>query len=472
METEKAKSKVAESKERLFHERKNGWDCLKPENEQVLQEYNRQYKSFLDAAKTEREAVDEIIRQIEPLGYQNLLECKSADKSYFNHYGKSIAIYRDGKNGLESGLNILVAHLDSPRLDLKQYPIYEDTDIVFFKTHYYGGIKKYQWLSRPLAIHGVVILTDGTKKEIVIGEAESDPVFTIADLLIHLSKKAQMGKTVAEFIPGEKLNVIIGARPLGQEKEDQRSKAAILELLNEKFGIKEEDFLSADLEVVPAGKARDVGLDRALIGGYGHDDRVCAYASLRAILDAETLDKPALVLLMDKEEIGSEGATGSNTWFLEMVLGEILAKSGNDQYTKLRRLLTKASCLSADVNAAVHPDWAEVHDKRNAGYLGGGLVISKFTGSGGKGGSNEANAEFVAVLRKIFTDSDIVWHMAELGKIDEGGGGTIAKFMSYYGMNVIDAGVPVLDMHSPFEIVSKIDTWNMYQGFKAFLEKA
>jgi aspartyl aminopeptidase len=281
-----------------------------------------------------------------------------------------------------------------------------------------------------------------------------------------------MGKTVAEFIPGEKLNVIFGARPLGQEKEDQRSKAAILQLLFEKYGIREEDFLSADLEVVPAGKARDIGLDRALIGGYGHDDRVCVFASLKAILDADTPEKPALVLLMDKEEIGSEGATGSNTWFLEMVMGEILAKNGNDQYQQLRRLLAKASCLSADVNAAVHPDWAEVHDKRNAGYLGGGLVISKFTGTGGKGGSNEANAEFVAVLRKIFAEADVTWHMAELGKIDEGGGGTIAKFMSYYGMNVIDAGVAVLDMHSPFEIVSKIDTWNMYRAFKAFLEKA
>lgn len=464
------KSDTARIKEELFYERVNTWDRISEKDEKKVEDYNKSYREFLDAAKTEREAVDVIVPFLEGKGYSDIFKSESADKTYYNHYGKSLAIYRTGKKALSEGLNILVAHLDSPRLDVKQNPMYEDTDLVFLKTHYYGGVKKYQWLSRPLAIHGVLVFADGSKKTVVVGEDDKDPVMTIADLLPHLAKKAQMTKNAAEFIPGEKLNVIIGSKPLGKEKEDQRTKAAVMQLLNKKYNFKEEDFLSADLEIVPAGKARNVGLDASLIGAYGHDDRVCAYASLRAIVDAKEPETASLVLLMDKEEIGSEGATGSNTWFLEMVVGEILAKSGDDEYRKLRRILSGASCLSADVNAALHPDWAEVHDKRNSGYINGGLVISKFTGSGGKGGSSEANAEFVAVLRKVFADNDVVWHMAELGKVDEGGGGTIAKYMSYYGMNVIDAGVAVLDMHSPFEIVSKADTWMMYKGFKAFLQ--
>jgi aspartyl aminopeptidase len=368
-------------------------------------------------------------------------------------------------------LRILVAHIDSPRLDLKQYPLYEDEEMAMFKTHYYGGIKKYQWVSRPLALHGVIAFPDGTVNPIIIGEDDDDPVFTISDLLPHLAGKAQMGKKASEFIPAEKLNVLIGGKPFTDDKElKDRVKLNVLSLLNDTYGITEKDFVSADLEIVPAGKARDVGLDRAFIGAYGQDDRVCAYASLRAVIDAEDSEANTMVLLLDKEEIGSEGAAGANTVIAELFLGYVLARHGLDQSAVVRRMLANAKCLSADVNAGVHPDWKEVHELRNAGYMNCGLVLSKFTGVRGKGGSNEASAEYVSYLRRLFDDNGIIWRIAELGKTDEGGGGTIAKFMSYYCMNVIDAGVSVLDMHSPFEISSKADIWMMYKAFKLFIE--
>ncbi len=458
-------------KESLTYHRINAWDQISAKENESLEKYCTGYLQFLDEAKTEREAVDYILKAIVPGGYADLQTEAESGKYFFNHYGKSIALYRDGLNPVTDGLNIIVAHIDSPRLDLKQHPLYEDEEIVFLKTHYYGGVKKYQWLSRPLAIHGVVSLKNGNNIDIKVGENESDPIFTIADLLPHLAGKAQMQKKASEFIPGEKLNLIVGTRPFNSDKElKERFKLNILNLLHDKYGIKEDDFLSADIEIVPAGKARELGFDRALIAGYGQDDRVCAYAALRAILDAADPKQASLVLLMDKEEIGSEGATGANTWFIEMVIGDVLSKMGYEEYRTLRHVISSASCLSADVNGATHPDWAEVHDKMNAGYLNAGMVISKFTGIKGKSGSNEANAEFIARLRKLFDENDVVWHSAELGKVDEGGGGTIAKFMAYYGMNVIDAGVPVLDMHSPFEITSKADVWMMYKGFKAFLE--
>jgi aspartyl aminopeptidase len=327
-------------------------------------------------------------------------------------------------------------------------------------------------VSIPLALHGTFAMKDGSIKNIVIGEKDSDPVFTIADLLPHLAANVQNTKNATEFIPGEKLNILAGSLPVNKdEKQDQRFKLNILKLFKDTYGIAEDDFLSADVELVPAGKSRDVGLDRSLLGGYGHDDRVCAYTALRAILDVEKVKKPVLVFLMDKEEIGSEGASGSNTWFPEMVVGEILALEDKDSYTAIRRTLSNAWCLSADVNAAVHPDWKDVHDLKNAAYINGGIVLTKFTGVRGKAGSSEANAEFIATLRKIFDENNITWHMAELGKVDEGGGGTIAKFMAYYGMQVIDAGVPVLGMHSPFEVVSKGDVYETYRAFQAMMNE-
>lgn len=466
-----SKSDAVKNIKKHQYKRRNVWDVISKTDLKKVNLYSELYLKFLDASKTEREAVDYVLKEIDGSGYKNIHTDKTAEKVYYNQYGKSLAIFRTGSAGLTKGLNIIVAHLDSPRLDLKQNPLYEDQELALLKTHYYGGVKKYQWLSRPLAMHGVVILQDGRRIDIVIGEKDNDPVFTIADLLPHLAGKAQMTQPASEFIPGEKLNLIVGSMPITSDiKEDSRFKLNVLKLLNEKYGICEEDFISADLEIVPAVKARDIGFDRSLVAGYGQDDRVCSYAAYRALLDAKKPKHSALILLMDKEEIGSEGATGANTWFVEMVLGEVLEKHGIIQYGDLRRWISSASCLSADVNGAVHPDWQDVHEKMNAAYLNAGLVLSKFTGIKGKSGSNEANAEFVATLRNIFNKKDIVWHIAELGKVDEGGGGTIAKFMAYYGMQVIDAGVPVLDMHSPFEITSKGDIWMMYKAFTAFLE--
>jgi aspartyl aminopeptidase len=465
------KSDPKDLKKALFLERENAWDHIPETQMKALESYMGEYRSFLDDGKTERESVDAAIEILEKAGYVDIRKTKDTKKIYYNHYGRAVAIFRQGKAPIEKNLRILVAHIDSPRLDLKQYPLYEDEELAMFKTHYYGGIKKYQWVSRPLALHGVIAFPDGTVNPVVIGEDDDDPVFTISDLLPHLAHKAQMDKKATEFIPGEKLNILIGGRPFNNDKElKDRVKLHVLSLLNDTYGITESDFVSADLEIVPAGRSRDVGLDRAFIGAYGQDDRVCSFASMKAVIDAEDPEVSSLVLLLDKEEIGSEGAAGANTVIAELVLGYVLARHGLDQSGVVRRLLANAQCLSADVNAAVHPDWKEVHDLRNAGYINGGLVLSKFTGSRGKGGSNEASAEYVARLRRLFDDNGIIWRIAELGKVDEGGGGTIAKFMSYYCMNVIDAGVSVLDMHSPFEITSKADIWMMYQAFKVFLE--
>ncbi len=465
------KTDPKELKEALFWERKNAWDHIPDPQMKHLENYMREYRSFLDLAKTERESVETAVEMLEKAGFSNIRTTKDTGKIYYNHHDRALAVFRQGKAPIQKDLRIIVAHVDSPRLDLKQYPLYEDEELAMLKTHYYGGIKKYQWVSRPMALHGVIAFPDGTVDSIVIGEAEDDPVFTVSDLLPHLAKKAQMGKKADEFIPAEKLNILFGGRPFTDDKEvKDRVKLHVLSLLNEAYGITEDDFISADLEIVPAGKARDVGLDRALIGAYGQDDRVCAFSALRAVTDTDDPDVSSLILLLDKEEIGSEGASGANTWIAELVLGYILARHGLDQSGVVRRLLANAQCLSADVNAAVHPDWKEVHELRNAAYINGGLTLSKFTGVRGKGGSNEAPAEYVAQLRDLFDRNNIVWRVAELGKTDEGGGGTIAKFMSYYCMKVIDAGVGVLDMHSPFEITSKADIWMMYRAFGAFLK--
>ncbi|MFA6619018.1 MAG: aminopeptidase [Candidatus Neomarinimicrobiota bacterium] len=465
------KTDPKELKEALFLERENAWDHIPESQMKALETYMTNYRLFLDYGKTERESAETAIEILKKAGYTDIRKTKDTKKIYYNHHGRAVAIFRQGKGPIDKNLRILVAHIDSPRLDLKQYPLYEDEEMAMFKTHYYGGIKKYQWVSRPLALHGVIAFPDGTVNPIIIGEDDDDPVFTISDLLPHLAGKAQMGKKASEFIPAEKLNVLIGGKPFTDDKElKDRVKLNVLSLLNDTYGITEKDFVSADLEIVPAGKARDVGLDRAFIGAYGQDDRVCAYASLRAVIDAEDSEANTMVLLLDKEEIGSEGAAGANTVIAELFLGYVLARHGLDQSAVVRRMLANAKCLSADVNAGVHPDWKEVHELRNAGYMNCGLVLSKFTGVRGKGGSNEASAEYVSYLRRLFDDNGIIWRIAELGKTDEGGGGTIAKFMSYYCMNVIDAGVSVLDMHSPFEISSKADIWMMYKAFKLFIE--
>ena len=419
-------------KKALFLERENAWDHIPDTQIKALESYMGDYRSFLDDGKTERESVDAAIEILEKAGYSDIRKTKETKKIYYNHYGRAVAIFRQGKAPIEKNLRILVAHIDSPRLDLKQYPLYEDEELAMFKTHYYGGIKKYQWVSRPLALHGVVAFPDGTVNPIVIGEDDDDPVFTISDLLPHLAGKAQMGKNAKEFIPGEKLNILIGGKPFVNDKDvKDRVKLHVLSLLNDTYGITEKDFVSADLEIVPAGKSRDVGLDRAFIGGYGQDDRVCSYASMKAVIDAEDPEVSSLVLLLDKEEIGSEGAAGANTVIAELVLGYVLARHGLDQSGVVRRMLANAQCLSADVNAGVHPDWKEVHDLRNAAYVNGGLTLAKFTGVRGKGGSNEASAEYVARLRRLFDDNEIIWRIAELGKVDEGGGGTIAKCFGY-----------------------------------------
>jgi aspartyl aminopeptidase len=465
------KNDPAELKKALFWERKNAWDHIPEAQLKHMENYMKTYRAFLDYGKTERESVETAIEILEKSGFADMRKTKDTNKIYYNHNDRALAVFRQGKAPIHKDLRILVAHVDSPRLDLKQYPLYEDEEMAMLKTHYYGGIKKYQWVSRPLALHGVIAFPDGSVDPIIIGEDEEDPVFTVSDLLPHLAGKVQMDKKANEFIPAEKLNILFGGKPFTNDPElKDRVKLNILSLLNDAHGITEDDFISADIEIVPAGKSREVGLDRAFIGGYGQDDRVCAYAALRAIIDEEDPEISSLVLLLDKEEIGSEGAAGANTWIAELVLGYILARHGLDQYAVIRRLLANAECLSADVNAGVHPDWKEVHELRNAGYMNGGLVLSKFTGVRGKGGSNEAPAEYVARLRDLFDKHGIIWRVAELGKTDEGGGGTIAKFMSYYCMKVIDAGVSVLDMHSPFEITSKSDIWMMYRAFCAFLQ--
>ncbi|MCK5519991.1 MAG: aminopeptidase [Candidatus Marinimicrobia bacterium] len=457
----------------LAKKRANIWDTTNDKQSKDIHETAEAYKDFLNEVKTEREAVNRAVSDLEKHGFKHIDSVKSPAKIYIPHMSKSLAAFVPGKSDISEGLNIIVAHIDSPRLDLKPSPLYEDQGLAFFKTHYYGGIKKYQWLSRALALHGVIFLKDGKKVDVRIGEDDNDPVFTIGDLLPHLAGKAQMDKKANEFIEAEKLNIIIGSKPAQKNKKNDDDikdpvKMQILTLLNERYGIKECDFASADLEIVPAGKVRDLGLDRSMLAGYGHDDRICSWAGLEAVINAKNPEKPALLLLLDKEEIGSTGATGANSWLLEVFVGRILSLYGKDQYNTMLTCLSSSACLSADVNAAVHPDWISVHDKLNAAWLNEGVVLTKYTGVRGKAGSSEASPEFIAALRVLFDKNDIAWQTAELGKTDEGGGGTIAMFMAYYGMQVIDLGVGLIDMHSPFEIASKADLYMMKKAYTAF----
>lgn len=462
-------------------ERRNAWLSYKEAEETEMEKLAKAYREFLDKGKTERECVAEIVKEAEAAGYESLeskLEkgekIKAGDKVYAVGMKKIVALFHVGTEELSGGMSILCAHIDSPRLDVKQNPLYEDTDLAYLDTHYYGGVKKYQWVTLPLAMHGVVAKKDGSIVEISIGEDVEDPVLYITDLLIHLSGK-QLQKKAAEVIEGEMLDILIGSRPLAELPDDSKKDAVkqnVLKILNEKYGIEEEDFLSAELEIVPAGKARDCGLDRSMIAGYGHDDRVCAYPSFAAMMEAGHVDRTSCCLLVDKEEIGSVGATGMQSMFFENTVAEILALMGQDSNLAVRRTLARSRMLSSDVSAAYDPAYAEAFEKKNCAYFGKGMVINKYTGARGKSGSNDANAEYLARLRRIFDDNKVAFQTAELGKVDYGGGGTIAYIAALYGMEVVDSGVAVLSMHAPWEIISKSDLYEAKKGYVAFLKNA
>ena len=462
-------------------ENKIAWEKYPEGNkqEEVFQ-FAENYRKFISDCKTERECVTFFVENAEKAGFVNLEKViaehtalKAGDRVYANNMGKGMALFVIGKESMEKGMNILGAHIDSPRLDLKQDPLYEDTDFAMLDTHYYGGIKKYQWVTLPLALHGVIAKKDGTVVEVNIGDKPGDPVFGVSDLLIHLSGE-QLEKKAAKVIEGENLDLLIGSIPMQTEDEKvkEKVKANIMNLLSKEYGIEEEDFLSAEIEVVPAGEARDYGFDRSMIMGYGHDDRVCAYPSFEAMLVSEDPEITSVCLLVDKEEIGSVGASGMQSRFFENTVAEVMAAAGSYSELALRRALAGSRVLSSDVSAAFDPNFPSVMTKRNTAYFGKGLVFNKYTGSRGKGGSNDANAEYIGKLRDIMDTNEVSFQTAELGKVDQGGGGTIAYILANYGMNVIDSGVPVLNMHAPWEIISKVDLYEAYRGYIAFLKEA
>ena len=478
-------------------EKKNIWETYDEKQLREMEHFTKEYMQFLDEGKTERECIDSIVNTIEKEGYVELADLqkkkqtvKPGDKVYAVCMNKTIVMFHVGSRPLEEGMNILGAHVDYPRLDIKQDPLYEDGGFAYLDTHYYGGVKKYQWVTIPLALHGVVIKKDGTTVEVKIGEEEDDPVFFISDLLIHLAAE-QMEKKANKVIEGEALDLIVGNRPLkltetedadmaasavggAGEDADQKKKdpvkQGVLKILKENYGIEEEDFLSAELEVVPAGRAREAGFDRSMILAYGQDDRVCAFASLKAMLELENTEKTACCILVDKEEIGSVGATGMRSQFFENSVAELLALCGGYGDLALRRCLAASMMLSSDVSSAFDPTYASSFDKKNVAYLGNGMVFNKFTGSRGKSGSNDANAEYIAYIRNIFEQENVSFQTAELGKVDLGGGGTIAYILALYGMQVIDSGVAVLNMHAPWEATSKVDVYETKRGYGAFLK--
>ncbi|MBO4242733.1 MAG: aminopeptidase [Clostridiales bacterium] len=462
---------------KLFAEYNNLYKDIGKDELEACMNFAEEYKTFLDISKTEREFVKNAIEAAEDIGFKDISKKKSlkaGDKVYQSIKDKGLVLAVVGKRPLTDGFNILGAHVDSPRLDLKPNPIYEDTEAVYFKTHYYGGIKKYQWTTIPLAIHGVIYTTDGVKHEITVGEKEDDPIFYITDLLPHLGNE-QMKKTANEFIPGEDLNVVIGGMPLkakGKENEKEPYKAFILKYLNDNYGICEKDFVTGELEIVPAAKARDVGFDRAFIAGYGHDDRVCAYPALMATFAQEKPNKTCICMLTDKEEIGSYANSGAQSVLYENFLMEILAKTGDGSVDilKFRKVIAASKMLSTDVSNAYDPKYSSVSDPKNSAYMSHGLKLEKYVGARGKSGTNEATGDFVAEITGIFEKNSIPWQTGELGKVDAGGGGTISAYMAKFGMSVIDAGVPVWSMHAPYEMISKIDLYYTYLAYKAFIE--
>ena len=447
---------------------KNGYDRISEADLAAMEPYCKEYIDFISACKIEREAVDWTIAEAEKHGFKPLvpgMELKPGDRVYGNGHGKCVIFAVVGTEPLDHGTHICAAHIDSPRLDLKPNPLYEDSEMAFFKTHYYGGIKKYQWTTTPLALHGVVAKKDGTVVKVTVGEDESDPIFCVTDLLVHLAGD-QMKKTMAEGVTGENLRVLLGSRPLKDDEGGDRVKFAILCLLHEKYGINEEDFLSAELTMVPAGRAREVGFDRSLIAAYGHDDRVCAFAAFKPLLTLGTPKKTAVCVLADKEEIGSVGISGMQSEYFEAFMGDLCDAMG----ASLRRCFENSFCLSADVSNAFDPLYAETCDKSNNTRLNYGTGIFKYTGSRGKGGSSDAAAEVMAYVRRLFAENDVIWQTGELGKVDQGGGGTVACYMANRNIETVDAGVPVLSMHAPMELVAKLDTYMTYKGMKVFYE--
>ncbi len=463
-------------------ERKNAWKKYPQGKREVVFAFAEDYKKFISDCKTERECVTELIAQAREAGFEDLekiisegRKLQAGDKLYARNMDKTLALFVIGRQPLEKGMNILGAHIDSPRLDLKQVPLYEDTEMALLDTHYYGGVKKYQWVTLPLALHGVVVKKDGAKVTVNIGEKDDDPVFGISDLLIHLASE-QLDKKAAKVIEGENLDLLVGSIPFESEDEKEKAKDAVktnvLNILKEQYDIEEEDFLSAEIEVVPAGKARDYGFDRSMVMGYGHDDRVCAYPSFAAVLEAGVCEKTTVCLLVDKEEIGSVGATGMQSKFFFYAVSEIMEAMGGYSQVSFNRAMTNSKVLSSDVSAAYDPLYASVTEKKNGAYFGNGLVFNKYTGSRGKSGSNDANPEYMAELRRIMDDNQVSFQTSELGKVDQGGGGTIAYILANYNMSVIDSGVAVLNMHAPWEIISKVDLYEAKLGYTAFLKEA
>lgn len=467
MNMSEKKSAVKKLEEKLLLKRKNAAEELSAEQIKECDEFCEGYKDFMNNAKIEREAVVYSVELLKKKGfkeYKKGKKLKAGDKIYRNNRGKSILIATIGTAPIEEGVRLCAAHIDSPRLDLKQNPLYEDTDIAFFKTHYYGGIKKYQWTTIPLSLHGVIIKADGTTVSVNIGEDENDPVFCVTDLLPHLAAN-QMSKPLAKGITGEQLNLVIGSRPFKEDKESGTVKLNIMKILNDKYGITEADFISAELEAVPAFKAKDIGFDRSMIGAYGHDDKVCAYPALIAASECDAPVHTVVTVLTDKEETGSDGNTGLHSAYLEYFIHDLAEDMGSDG----RTVLSASECLSADVNAAFDPNFPEVNEKNNAAYINKGVVVTKYTGARGKSGTSDASAEFTGRVRRLMDANGVIWQTGELGKVDEGGGGTVAAYIANLNVDTIDLGVPVLSMHAPYEIVSKIDTYMAYKAFKVFM---
>jgi aspartyl aminopeptidase len=462
--------------EKLAMKRESAWSRLDAKGRKEVFDYCGDYAKFLSACKTEREVVRHVVRQVEKAGFKPLALAKNVnpgDRFYAVNKEKNVALVVAGKAPPTDGFHIVCAHIDSPRVDLKQRPLYEDADssVALLKTHYYGGVKKYQWANIPLALHGRVIRADGEALDIVIGEKPDDPVFIIPDLLPHLARRLQGDRKLFDGIKGEEMNIIVGGIPLDSKSDErEKIKLAVLKHLNDEYGLVEEDLVSAEIEMVPAFVARDVGVDRSMLGGYGHDDRVCAYTALTAIFDVKAPLKTAVVVLYDKEEVGSEGPTGAQSAFLELFLAEYTKVAcPKSDYTDFKLSLGQSRALSADVDAGLDPSFKDVHEPLNAARMSHGVVVTKFTGSGGKGGSNDANAEFVGYVRKTFNDAGVAWQSAELGKVDEGGGGTVAKFLAHHNMEVIDVGPPLLSMHAPYELASKVDVFHAHLAYRAFL---
>lgn len=456
-------------KEKLCISKKHAGLRLNEDEIKTCFDFCEDYKSFLNEAKIEREAVIKTIALAERCGFREFsegMQLKEGDKVYFNNRGKAIILAVIGSEPIENGVHLAAAHIDSPRLDLKQLPLYEDSEAALFKTHYYGGIKKYQWAAIPLALHGVVIRKDGTKISVNIGENESDPVFCVTDLLPHLAND-QMKRTPADLIKGEELNILVGSMPFKDDEVSEKVKLNIISILNEKYGIVEEDFLSAELEAVPAFLAKDVGIDRSMVGSYGHDDKVCAYTALKAILDCKNVKKTSVVVLTDKEETGSDGNTGLCSDYLEHFFYNLADCFGANG----RKVIANTECLSADVNAAFDPTFPDVMDKKNCAFINYGVCVTKFTGARGKSGTSDASAEFVARVRTLLDNNSVIWQTGELGKVDGGGGGTVAAYLANMNMDVIDVGVPVISMHAPFEIVAKTDVYMTYRAFLVFFNE-